>query len=282
MNPATHQSDETGLKTLYIAGQSQLRVLRDGPALRIRTPRSADCLFPLRRLRRIVVSGHVDWCTDALLACADAKIQISFLTGNGVLRARLLGPAPSSSLIALGDAFEMLLEQTDGFRTYQDWIQGCAQQARRRLLHESNHAYYTMRASELRRLLFERARRHARAPDLRRFDRRVYALLVAHLSQLLAESGLNCDNPVFALHGADLMRDFANILIWHFQIAKLQFLKRLFTRALRNGCALPSLPMTSAAGFYEERAAGVEVAFDRLIHRFHRYLLEVMDNHGEQ
>ena len=282
MKQTGNQPVEPAAKTLYLDGRQPLRVSRDGPALRVRAQASADRLFPLHRLRRIVVSGRVEWCTDALLVCADANIPISFLASEGRLRARLLAPGAGSSVIALGDALEMMLGAPDGRQGYLDWVSGCAHQARLQLVHSADRGAWPTQPAVIRRMLFERARFYVRAPDLRRFDRRLNALLNAHLSQLLVSAGVVCDSAVLALQDIDLVRDFGNILIWRLQNAKLRFLKRQYHRARRNGQAFPKLPLASTAGFYESRASLIEDEFSRLLQRFHLHLIEVIDNHGKQ
>jgi len=277
-----NQPVEPAAKTLYLDGRQPLRVLRDGPALRVRAPASADRLFPLHRLRQVVVSGRVEWCTDALLVCADANIPISFLAGEGRLRARLLAADTGSSIINLGDALEMMLDRPDGHQAYLDWVSGCAHQARLQLVHSADRGVWPTQPAVMRKMLFERARHYVRAPDLRRFDRQLNALLNAHLSQLLYSSGIACDSALLAVRDINLIRDFGNILIWHLQNAKLRFLKRRYHRARRNGQAFSELQLATTATFYESRTAHIEDEFNRLLQRFHRHLIEVIDSHGKQ
>ncbi len=282
MKQTGDQPAEPAAKTLYLDGCQPLRVLRDGPALRVRAPASADRLFPLRRIRRIVVSGRVEWCADALLVCADANIPISFLANKGKLRARLVAPGPGSSIIALGEALEMMLDEPGGRQRYLDWVSGCAHQARLQLVHSADRGVWPTQPAVMRRMLFERACHYVRAPDLRRFDQQLNALLNAHLCQLLGSAGVACDSGVLALQDIDLVRDFGTILIWCIQNAKLRFLKRQYHRARRNGQAFPKLSLSSTASFYESRVSNIEEAFNRLLQRFHRHLIEVIDGHGKQ
>lgn len=98
------------MKPLYLHGHQPLAVTLDGPALRVSSEGSADRLFPLQRLSRIVVSGEVDWTTEALLACADQAIPISFLLRGGGLRARVLGRPRARPVAELRDALETVLD----------------------------------------------------------------------------------------------------------------------------------------------------------------------------
>ena len=69
-------------KPLYLHGHQPLAVALDGPALRVTQAESADRLFPLERLSRVVASGEVAWSTEALLACADHGVPVSFLAAR--------------------------------------------------------------------------------------------------------------------------------------------------------------------------------------------------------
>ncbi len=79
------------MRPLYINGSSGCRVVLDQPALRVVVQNKADQLFPLSRISRVVCKGAVEWSMFALLACADAGINLLFLQQNGEVRARWLG-----------------------------------------------------------------------------------------------------------------------------------------------------------------------------------------------
>jgi len=78
------------MRPLYIDGVTGCRVVLDEPTLRVIMPEQADQLFPLSRLSRVVCKSIVEWSMSAMLACADAGINLIFLHKNGELRARWL------------------------------------------------------------------------------------------------------------------------------------------------------------------------------------------------
>ncbi|MEN8129536.1 MAG: CRISPR-associated endonuclease Cas1 [Pseudomonadota bacterium] len=270
----------TPVKTLYLDGRAPLHVLRDGPALRVRAATSADRLFPLRRLIRVVVSGQVQWSTEALLACADAGVAVSFLNRNGTLRARLDAPYPTSLLLDLNSMLAELLESADGIDAYRNWMSAQAQHARMRLVRKARRGPWPTQPSVLRRLLFERANHCARAPELRRLDRQINSLLAGHIEHLLVHASLDLRAPCLVLREVRLVQDMANILIWPLQNPKLSFIKRLYHRARRAGKAYPRLTMEKAVRFYEANSSSVEEEFNELLRGFHLFLLERVNDHG--
>ena len=107
-------------KPLYLDGGRPMCVALDGRALRIRTDRTADRRAPLPRISRVIVWGDVSWSTDALLACADAGISVSFVRGNGI-RARLLGR--TSRVDDFAGLWSDFLDRPDWRTHFADWHQ---------------------------------------------------------------------------------------------------------------------------------------------------------------
>ncbi len=268
------------MKTLYLEGGTTMRVERDGPALRVRAPSSAARLFPLRRLVRVVVSGAVDWSTDALLACAEAGVPVSFLSRDGRLRARVDGPARGRIVLDIDAALEAFLEQPQAQDRYRDWVRGQGQHARLQLVRRADRGLWPTEPSVLRRLLFERARRHARSDALRRLDRQLHGLLAGRVEGLLNEAGLRPGAPRLALEGVDLVRDFSQILGWHLENAKLHMIKVRYRRARRAGRARAELSWPEAVAFHERCGPVIDERFRELLTGFHLFLLEAVYDHG--
>jgi hypothetical protein len=268
------------MKTLYLDGKARMRVDRDGPALRVRVPRSADRLFPFRRLVRVVVNGAVDWSTGALLACAEANVPITFLSRDGRLRARVDGPHRDKVVLDIDVALEVFLGHPWAERRYLDWVYGQGQHARLQLVRQADRGLWPTEPSILRRLLFERARVHVRAKELRCFDRQVYGLLASQVAHALSAAGLRPDAPHLALKGVIMVRDFAQILCWHLENPKLGVIKRRYQRARRNGRACAELSWAVAVEFHEQYAEAIDQRFRELLTNFHLFLLETVYDYG--
>lgn len=58
------------MRPLYLDGREPLSVSLDGPAICVRGLKRADGRYPLGRISRVMVSGVVQWQTEALVACA--------------------------------------------------------------------------------------------------------------------------------------------------------------------------------------------------------------------
>lgn len=65
-------------KPLYLDTTAANEVALDsGIALRIRAYEKADSFYPLRRLSRVIVTGKVEWTTEALLACLEYGVPVA-------------------------------------------------------------------------------------------------------------------------------------------------------------------------------------------------------------
>ena len=107
------------MRPLYIDGSPGCRVVLDEPALRVMVPDKADQLFLLSRISRVVCKGLVEWSMSALLACADAGINLLFLEKTGEVRARWLGRGNERQ--ALTQRLVDLLARNDGLERYENW-----------------------------------------------------------------------------------------------------------------------------------------------------------------
>jgi hypothetical protein len=114
-------------QTLYLDGNGAngpLAVLVEGPALRIRAAGRADLFSPLPRLARIVSRGAVHWRIEALDACLQWGVPISFLN----LKGQAIGacvplhrPSWKSDLPVL---LEAAAEQPGWRERLSDWLSG--------------------------------------------------------------------------------------------------------------------------------------------------------------
>ncbi len=268
------------MKALYLDGRRPLTVRLDGPALRVRAPDKADRLFPLQRLGRVIVSGQVVWATDALLACADHSVPISFLSREGRLRARLLGRSRGKPLLALGESLGALLEE-QGPRRYRDWMAGHAQRARRNFAGWIRPQPWTVAAGPLRQLVRTAALRFTTDRELQSVDIRLAGLLAAHLENLLAEVGLRSDAPILTVNGVGLIRDFEDILGWFLQPGKLRLFERRQQLAQQRGHREALVPRPTLTAFYEHSTGFLETRFRNLASCLHAFNLETLEGHGD-
>jgi hypothetical protein len=259
-----------------------MRVLQDGPALRIRQRKSSDRLYPLRLLAQVVVKGPADWSTNALLACAEAAVPVIFLRADGSLRGRVLGTPANDPLLDLNLALETYLDQRDGPARYHTWFSAKSQQARLGFLRLTGWRNLPAESNTVRQLIEQRARLYVRAGELRRFDRHVYGLLLAYTGARFRDYRLEPDHPCLTVKEINITRDFTNILIWTVQREKLRYLKHLRKLALRRGKALGELDWHRTVQFIERNKKDITETFDKIIAKFHIFLLESIRHHARQ
>jgi CRISPR associated protein Cas1 len=270
------------MKPLYLDGTTPLRVLLDGPGLRVRAAGTADRVFPLRRLSRVVVCGQVDWATDALLACAQTGIPISFVRRDGVLRARVLGASQRKDWLRLDALLVEFLEAPGGVDRYRDWVHAQAQQARRELVYEAERGPWPVDSRALALLLHQHAQQYARSAELERFDGQVRSLVRIHVETQLHALRLDPDAADLLVHDVLMVDDLTEVLIWTVQNAKLAWLKRARNRRRRREGGLARPGWVEAIRFMQSQDPALDRRFSDLIRKLQVFLFDGVYHHGLQ
>jgi hypothetical protein len=198
-------------KPLYLQGRNGLEVELDGPALRIRQPERAATFYPLARLARVLSKGGVRWSCDALLACADAGVPVTFLDGDGGVRGYLFGP--SSGDHELYRRLRAWLRRADGLSRYTDWRRMMTSYARRALERQLQQRGVCPGPALVWRGLTPVGLGAAVATPDAALVRRLRGLLAGASTQLLVEAGLNAERLAH-LEPLNLVDDLAELLIW--------------------------------------------------------------------
>jgi len=247
------------MRPLYIVGTAGCRVELDPPALRVAVPDQADQLFPLPRISRVVCQGNVEWSTQALLACADAGIQLLFLEKNGEIRARWLGQ--SGDRQRLTQRMIDLLSRADGPTLYANWILSMEKLAARSFARRIGLADWRERpVVELRRQLNNTLSQEGwyRAKLMQ-------SVLHSELLSWLPESGFEQDNENLVSMRLDLAADLSKLLLWD-----------CYKALLSSGTPQTgknSLHVT--AELFEQRHARFFTLFRSTINKLHQFLLTV-------
>lgn len=246
------------MRPLYIDGAPGCRVVLDEPALRVMVPDKADQLFPLSRISRVVCNGVVEWSMSALLACADAGINVLFLRKNGEVRARWLGrggerQSPAQRLVDL-------LARADGRQRYENWYLSVEKLAARSFARRMGlKDWREVSVNELRRRLslsLSEQGRH-RANLLRGF-------LHGELLVWLPECGFSSDDEALLSGNLDLASDLSGILLWDFYPALLA------AEDSESSSALASMALV-----YQQRADRFYLLFRSTINKLHQFLLAI-------
>lgn len=268
------------MKPLYLDGVRPLRVQLDGPGLRVCAVGVADRMYPLQRLSRVVVCGQVDWATDALLACAEAGIPVSFMRRNGILRARMLGVSLRKHLLQLDTLLEEFIGLPDGVDRYRDWVRGRSQQARLELVCGSGRGPWPSESRALAQLLRQHAKQYTRSAELARFDSQVRALVRIHMETTLHRFSLDPDATQLMVQDIFLTDDLSEILMWKIQNVKLTWLKRAHNRLRRLGEGLAQPGLEQAIRFLESRDTALDFHSTDLIRDLQVFLHDSVYNHG--
>lgn len=198
------------MRPLYIDGLPGCRVVLDEPALRVVVPGKADQLFPLSRISRVVCKGVVEWSMSALLACADAGINLLFLEKNGEVRARWLGRGGERQ--SLTQRLVDLLARADGLERYENWrlsMQKLAARsfARRMGLVEWREVSINELRQRLALSLSDEGQYRANV---------LQGLLHSELLNWLPECGFCSDDEALLTGDLDLASDLSKLLLWDF------------------------------------------------------------------
>ena len=251
------------MRPLYIDGHRETWVDLEDPALKISVPDQADQLFPLQRISRVIVSGGVQWHTDALLACANQGITVTFLDENGDVIARWLGKSLERQrfLQRLSD----LISRADGQELYDSWYQGMermvVQSAAKSLLKQSHRV---VTADELQAFLNEQQQNLTIQPVKAVYDS-IGGLVFAQVVQLFHENGLNAESELLHEQWLDLPRDFAKLLLWDLQIPLLIWLE--------SSTVIPNF--RKRVEFYDARSTRISRLCQGLTNKLHRWLVEL-------
>jgi hypothetical protein len=245
------------MRPLYLDGAPGCRVALDEPALRVASIGHADQLFPLSRISRVVCKGVVEWSMSALLACADASINLLFLQANGEVRARWLGNGGQRQ--TLTQRLVDLLARADGYQLYENWYLSMEKLAARSFARRMGLAdWREIPVNELRKLLALNL-----SAEQRQAANVLQSLLHSELLIWLPDSGFCSDDEALLSGELNLAADFSKLLTWDFYPSLLQMEKPSLAR-------LPAL-----AELFQQRADRLYVLFRSSHNKLQQFLLAV-------
>jgi len=246
------------MRPLYIDGSPGCKVVLDDPALRVVVPDKADQLFPLTRISRVVCKGVVDWSMSAMLACADAGINLLFLDMTGEIRARWLGRGSDRQLLT--QRLVDLLSRADGAERYENWFLAMEKLAARSFARKAGLAEWREIPVHDLRLWVNKA-----LTDEGSYRAKVFTgLLHSELLNWLAECGFCSDDEALLTTELDLATDLSKLLIWDCYLALLAMGQSDIGSAL-----------LVAASLHEQRVDRLYLLFRSTINKLHQFLLVV-------
>lgn len=249
-------------RPLYL-DQTGATVALDGPALRVATPDCSDRWFPLVRLSRVVCRLGVEWSTEALLACAEHGVGVTFADEHGEVLALWI-----SALRAPADLNGLLLDlaaRPDALERWENWLAAqhdlaVTSAARRCRLRDP----YTVRPADLLRWLRQEARRLALEGPWLELGCAVRAPLTARIVQRLKHHDLALERLSNA--GLRLEQDLTECLLWDFHLPALRHLQH-HPDAIHH-------PRLHAAALCQQREDRTDRLVSQSVIRLRRFLLE--------
>ncbi len=246
------------MRPLYIDGLPGCRVVLDEPALRVVVPDKADQLFPLSRISRVVCKGVVEWPMSALLACADAGINLLFLEKNGEVRARWLGRGGERQ--SLTQRLVDLLARADGEQRYENWYLSMQKLAARSFARRMGLVEWReVSINELHQRLA------LSLSDEKAFRANVLqGLLHSELLNWLPECGFCSDDEALLTSDLDLAADLSKLLLWDF-----------YPALLAADEPDESTALAAMAVLLQQRSDRFYLLFKSTISKLHQFLLAV-------
>ena len=262
------------MKPLYLDGiGAPLYIKLQGTALRVQKKESADRLFPLRRVSRIISSGQVSWDTQAMLACADKGITVTFLCRTGRVRARFLGNASHRS--GLPQRMLDLLSQPDWQPHYLQWQSAMEQSAAnntRRVLELNDPNFRSL--SKINRFVHRKVEARVEASVVKQAESSLYGLLLADSNAFLTEIGI--DHRFQPARGLcpDLAADFAAIAFWDLRLKFIQPFMANPRRAAHR-LKIKTIPRERIVIFYQQHSRETERYLTGLSLNLYRWVIEL-------
>lgn len=249
-----------------------MRVLLDGPALRVRRGGKADVLYPLRRLSRIVVSRQVNWENEALLRCLAADVPVTFLDPKGRVAGVCLGPGRRHP--GLTEAWREFVERPDWHIGYRDWFTAMERKAIREAASRLNLRLGDYRSASVRRHFS--ALLQSKCPDVefRPAILHFKGLTAALAIQVVQAAGFNPVRIGDGRERADLAHDGARLLEWDIGVLLIQ-----------HACAGQNVASAPAgkdlACFFEARTPRLRKLLDGYLGWLRRRVTALADPAGE-
>ncbi len=245
----------------FLRGNADWRILRDGPALRVRRPGRSDQLLPLRRIHRIHSLGPIHWDTDALLACAEAGVPVYFCTREGDTPGRFL-PATPRPLPSLGESLSHCLQSVTQTQRLIAWID-----ARQTIL--GNRKPHCGSAEQRLHTALEQLTHCARHP-LKKAWHQLESLIRCALEHQLWQQGYDPIDLHSRLHGFHLEQLLAQLLLGELTPHML----RGFARLQKPPAGLIKPDFHRVVRIYHQLQARIQEAIDQLLYDLHHHLLE--------
>lgn len=256
---------------LYLAPESETWVGLDGPALRVSQPDTAERLFPLRRISRVLTNTRADWEQDALLACASYGIPVLYCDDDGRIIARLLG-RPGERDELRGRLVSFLL-RAEAAGMLNHWFGQTRHRAARWAALKLGVRPGHQSAAEIRRWTNRTAERLAGPEAALRTRQWMRSLAYAWMEEHLADLGFARSTEVAQTGAPSLAAELTDILYWYLEPARIGWLRRRYQAAKRKGEPLRSPTHRDCVRLFQSRATRSATRGREVTGALHRWLI---------
>lgn len=253
------------MKPCYLVGRTGMCVNLDGPALSVMQPYKARQLVPLSRVSRVIASGPVELSTEALLACAERGITITFLHADGQIRAYLFGDSPRRD--GLWQRLRDFLDRPDWEERYSDWKRAMDSRLRRLLCQRLDLSLDAYSLSEIERHFQDYQVEQIGSHQRGFIVGRLHGMTAALVAELLAEVGLGAEQQRALGNRIDLPGSLARWLLLDLQIPLINWLQQQACGAAIKDNALVM--------FFESQMGGLRQLGGGILNRLHGFLVEL-------
>jgi hypothetical protein len=250
---------------VYLAGNCDWRILRDGPALRLRRQQHTDQLLPLRRIAHINSLGPINWDSAALLGCASHGITVHFCSHKGE-RLGCFNPARPARTSVIGEALEQAIQHPQLYPFLRSWMRAQKRIALNRLKLEECKDLSTRQRTALACQWLGQYSRGA----LKRTWRQLELLLETDLHHRLWEQGIESHSTACKIRGIDIAQEISEGILLQLMPAMLNQFDQLTVP--RQGKLKPDFAV--AVKLHQQLKRKIERTLDEYLFQLHHALLE--------
>ncbi len=260
-------------QTLYLKGSSGTKIVKDGPALRIKTRKNSDQLIPFRRIERIHSFGNVQWQMEALLGCADNQIQILFCRQNGELRASLHTETGLDYIINMPEHLGKCLDSTEGAAILKRWLILQQQQSRYKCIHQVRQNFSQALYKSFEQLVHHLVMPYLKQPEWKKCQQLMMAHIRCDICHKLSQQGIQTDMPFLKLHHIQLLNEISISVEAELLPSLLQQVRKL--KKIRERKMSKNIDIfRQVVGWHQQLCHEITEQCDNYILHLHRLLLE--------
>ncbi len=252
------------MQTLYLEKEPEVTILRDGPAMVVKTEGEAGHLFPLSRVGRVVLHKSAKISSLVLIECSQAGVVFCFTDRKQNPIAWCLQQKDDGT--DMGSVWRDFTGRTDWEELFSRWK---GQRLENMLTHCAHTLGMALEGQDARQLMrvigqwgIRFAGETASSLSLKWLETEVLGLLVQYLNQ----KGMD------ELQVVPLATALKPVVRWRMESMRIQWLHRRFTQARNRHEKTAAMTRLEFMGFLEQTKEMLNEATGELIELLHSWL----------